>query len=42
MRSRLVSRDERRERLALLRVAERVAWVALGLCLGYLLGMLHP
>lgn len=42
MRSRLMARDERREGLALLRAAERVAWVTLGLLLGYLLGMLHP
>lgn len=42
MRSRLVTRDERRERLALLRAVERLAWLALGLCVGYLLGMVSP
>lgn len=42
LRSSLARRDERRERVALLRVAERVAWISLGWCLGYLLGLLAP
>lgn len=40
--SRIVRRDDERDRVALLRAAERVAWIVLGWCLGYLLGILAP
>ena len=41
-RSRIVRDDDRRERMALLRVVERVAYVVVGFGLGYMLGLLAP
>ena len=41
-RSHLVRRDDARERLALLRVVERVAYVVAGFAMGYMLGLLAP
>ena len=40
--SRLVRRDDERDRLALLRVVERVAYVVVGWALGYMMGLLAP
>lgn len=40
--SHLVKNDDMRERIALLRVVERVAYIVLGIYLGYVLATLAP
>lgn len=42
MRSKVVARDVERDRVAMLTVVSRLAWLALGMGLGVMLGMLVP
>ena len=38
----IVRKDDRRERVAMLRVIERLAYVVAGFAMGYMLGLLAP
>ena len=40
--SRLVKHDDERERTAFLRIVERLAYIAIGIYLGYMMGLMAP